>query len=238
MKRILIIEDDANILTLERDYLVKSGFSVDTVRDGRKGLSLALEENYDLILLDIMLPGLDGFQICKTLREKKNIPILLVSAKREEPDKIRGLGFGADDYIVKPFSPSELVARVFAHLSRYDRLTNSEISRDEEPIIEEGKLKLEPAARRAIVNGQEVVLTNKEFDLLYYLAASPDKLYSKEELLNRIWQYDALGEASTVTVHINRIRDKLKDADPNADYIQTVWGKGYRFKYRITNEGK
>ncbi len=232
MKKILIIEDDNNILTLEKDYLEKSNFQVDTARDGKVGLQMALEKDYNLILLDIMLPGIDGFQICKIIREKKDIPILLVSARRNEPDKIRGLGFGADDYIVKPFSPSELVARVFAHLSRYERLKSSDSNPKDNEVIEYENLILDPIAHRVTVNGQEVELTNKEFDLLYYLASSPDKLYTKEELLNHIWQYDAIGEASTVTVHVNRIRDKIKLVDPDADYIQTVWGKGYRFRKR------
>ncbi|MCD7723767.1 MAG: response regulator transcription factor [Clostridiales bacterium] len=230
MKKILIIEDDVNILTLEKDYLQKNNFEVETALDGAKGLSMALERDYDLVLLDIMLPRVDGLQVCKTLREHKDIPILLVSAKKDDLDKIRGLGFGADDYIVKPFSPSELVARVFAHISRYNRLKTASAVKDEKPVIEQGNLSLDPAARRALVNGKEVNLTNKEFDLLYYLAASPDVVYSKEELLSRIWRYDALGEASTVTVHVNRIRDKIKLIDPAADYIHTVWGKGYRFK--------
>lgn len=230
MKKILIIEDDVNILTLEKDYLQKNNFEVDTAPDGAKGLTMALGGDYDLVLLDIMLPRLDGLQVCKALREQKDIPILLVSAKKDDMDKIRGLGFGADDYIVKPFSPGELVARVIAHISRYNRLKSADVVKDEKPVIEHGSLRLEPAARRALVGGEEVSLTNKEFDLLYYLAASPDIVYSKEELLNRIWQYDALGEASTVTVHVNRIRDKIKLKDPAADYIHTVWGKGYRFK--------
>ncbi len=228
--KILIIEDDEDIAKLEKDYLQKSNFEVDIAADGEKGLEMALGEEYSLVLLDIMLPGMDGMQVCKELREKKDIPILFVTARKTDIDKVHGFGLGADDYIVKPFSPSELVARVFAHISRYNSLKAADKGKEKkEEVIERDRLRLEPAARRAYVNGTEVVLTNKEFDLLYFLASSPEKLYSKEELLNTIWQYDAMGDASTVTVHVNRIRDKIKAADPTADYIHTVWGKGYRF---------
>lgn len=230
MKKILIIEDDINIQTLEKDYLEANSFEVKTASNGREGLETALSEDFDLILLDIMLPEIDGMEICRRLREEKNIPILLVSAKKDDADKIRGLGFGADDYIVKPFSPSELVARVIAHISRYQRLTEKE-----EPVpavkeIEIDHLRLEGGSRRAFVDDNEIMLTNKEFDLLYFLAASPDKVFSKEELFREIWQYDSIGETSTVTVHVNRIRDKIKEVDSSLDYIHTVWGKGYRFK--------
>lgn len=230
MKKILIIEDDLNIQTLEKDYLEANGFFVKTADDGKTGLSAALSEEFDLILLDIMLPGIDGMEICRRLRESMDIPILLVSAKKEDPDKIKGLGFGADDYIVKPFSPSELVARVIAHISRYQRLTSKEQSKTSSgEIIETENLKLDGNSRRAYVNHNEILLTNKEFDLLYFLAASPDTVYSKEELFNKIWQYDSIGETFTITVHVNRIRDKIKEADSSLDYIHTVWGRGYRF---------
>ena len=232
MKKILIIEDDLNIQTLEKDYLEANSFSVKTAGNGTDGLNLALNEEFDLILLDIMLPGIDGLEICRRIRDIVDIPILLVSAKKEDLDKIKGLGYGADDYIVKPFSPSELVARVIAHIGRYQRLTAKEAPREKElaaEIIELESLKLDGKSRRAYIGEQEVVLTNKEFDLLYFLAASPDTVYSKEELFNKIWQYDSIGETSTVTVHVNRIRDKIKEVDSNLDYIHTVWGKGYRF---------
>lgn len=230
MKKILIVEDDLNIQTLEKDYLEANSFFVKAEADGKKGLELALNENFDLVLLDIMLPNTDGLEICRRLREVKDIPIILVSAKKEDLDKIKGLGFGADDYIVKPFSPSELVARVIAHISRYQRLTSKE-SRESisSELLEIDKLKLDGASRRAYINGIETVLTNKEFDLLYFLAANPDTVYSKETLFNEIWRYDSIGETSTVTVHVNRIRDKIKEIDPDTDYIHTVWGKGYRF---------
>lgn len=228
MKKILIIEDDANICTLEKDYLEANGFEVSTAANGNAGLEKALNENFSLILLDIMLPGIDGMEICRKVREKKDIPILLVSAKKEDLDKITGLSYGADDYIVKPFSPKELVARVIAHISRYERLT-AKNENNNAKTIEIGGLKLDGKSRRAFVNGSELVLTNKEFDLLYFLASSPDTVYSKEELFNEIWNYDSIGETSTITVHVNRIRDKIKEVDPTIDFIHTVWGKGYRF---------
>ena len=231
MKKILIIEDDKKIQGIEKDYLEANSFEVDTATDGVIGLSLALNNDYDLILIDIMLPGIDGLQICKAVREKKDIPIILVSAKKEDLDKIKGLGYGADDYIVKPFSPSELVARVIAHISRYQRLTASKNSDNEEnKVLEYGKLRLEKGSRRAFVGDTEIFLTNKEFDLLFYLAESPNKVFSKEMLFMEIWNYESIGETSTVTVHVNRIRDKIKEVDPDLEYIHTVWGKGYRFK--------
>lgn len=225
MKRILIVEDDANILQLEKDYLEANKFEVESATDGETGLKAALEGDFNLIILDVMLPKLDGFQICKAIRQKKNVPILLVSAKRDDLDKIKGLGFGADDYIVKPFSPSELVARVIAHISRYERLTNTTDS----SIIEIGSLKIDKNSRRVYVDDNEIIFTNKEFDLLTCLAESPDTVFSKEELFENIWKYDSMGETSTVTVHVNRVRDKLFVANKNNDYIHTVWGRGYRF---------
>lgn len=228
MKKILIVEDDINIQALEKDYLEANSFLVETATDGISGLAKALSEDFSLVLLDIMLPGIDGLEVCRRLREKKDIPIILVSAKKEDLDKIKGLGFGADDYIVKPFSPSELVARVIAHISRYQRLTAKE-SAKENHIIEIESLKLDGKSRRAFIEDKELLLTNKEFDLLYYLAASPDTVYSKEKLFDEIWHYDSIGETSTITVHINRLRDKIKEIDPALDYIHTVWGKGYRF---------
>ena len=228
MKKILIVEDDINILTLERDYLEANNFSVTTATDGEDGLKKALGDDFSLVMLDIMLPKLDGLEVCRRVREKKDIPILLVSAKKEDLDKIRGLGFGADDYIVKPFSPSELVARVIAHISRYERLTAKENRGDEKTIQIDG-LRLDGKSRRAFVGEKEIVLTNKEFDLLYFLASSPDTVFSKETLFDEIWHYDSIGETSTITVHINRLRDKIKEIDPSLDYIHTDWGKGYRF---------
>ncbi len=230
MKKILIIEDDANICELEKDYLEANGFEVSTASDGTEGLEDALKNDYNLILLDIMLPGTDGMEVCRRIRDTKDVPILLVSAKKEELDKITGLGYGADDYIVKPFSPKELVARVIAHISRYERLTSkAESAAEEAKTIETDGLRLDGKSRRAFVDGTELNLTNKEFDLLYFLAASPDTVFTKEELFNKIWNYDSIGETSTITVHVNRIRDKIKEVNPDIDFIHTVWGKGYRF---------
>lgn len=229
MKKVLIIEDDVNIRSLEKDYLEVNSFEVETAADGITGLEKALNDDFSLILLDIMLPGMDGLEVCQKVREKKDIPIIMVSAKKEDLDKIKGLGYGADDYIVKPFSPSELVARVIAHISRYERLTAKQ-KETQIQTIEIDSLKLDGKSRRAFIGDKEIILTNKEFDLLYHLANSPDTVFSKEELFNEIWQYDSIGETSTVTVHVNRIRDKIKEIDPSLDFIHTVWGKGYRFK--------
>ena len=226
-KHILIVEDDENILQLEKDYLEANGFAVTAADNGTEGLATALAGGFDLLLLDIMLPGTDGLEICRAVRKVSNIPILLVSAKRDDIDKIKGLGLGADDDIVKPFSPSELVARVIAHIKRYERLTAS--SRDESGVIEIGTLKIDKRARRVFVNDTEITFTNKEFELLTCLAENPDKIFSKDELFETIWQYESMGETSTVTVHVNRIRDKLFSVDQNFAYVNTVWGKGYRF---------
>ena len=221
-KKVLIVEDDDSILQLERDYLEANGFTVTATQSGSEGLELALGEEFDLILLDIMLPKVNGLEICKKVRETSNIPIIFVSAKKDDIDKIKGLGLGADDYIVKPFSPSELAARVIAHIKRYERFVGS--SKPETSIIELGSLKIDKNARRVFVNSNEIVLTNKEFDLLTCLAEDPDKIFSKDELFEKIWQYDSMGETSTVTVHVNRVA-----ADKNFQGVNTVWGRGYRF---------
>lgn len=228
MNRILIIEDDNNILQLERDYLEANGFVTEFAVDGKTGLMKALERDFSLILLDVMLPGMDGFEICRQIRAAKDIPILLVSAKKEESDKINGLGFGADDYIVKPFSPSELVARVKAHISRYQRLTNAK--QREETVLKFDNLVLNKESGDVTLNDKPITLTKKEFEVLYLMASAPKTVFSKNELFDSVWGYDSLGDTSTLTVHINRLRDKLKEADENADYIKTVWGRGYRFK--------
>lgn len=226
-KKILIIEDDENITCLEKDYLEAHGFEVFCANDGLKGLEIAEAVNIALVLLDVMLPSLNGLEVCKKIREFSNIPILLVSAKKDEFDKINGLGFGADDYITKPFSPSELVARVIAHLNRYERLTNTEVK--ENPVIQIGELKIDKKSRRIYFFDTEITFTNKEFDLLATLAESPDKVFTKDELLSTVWNYDSMGDTSTVTVHINRVREKLFSVDNNMEFINTVWGKGYRF---------
>jgi DNA-binding response OmpR family regulator len=227
VKKILIIEDDKSIAELERDYLEIDGFSVEIALTGTEGLNKALKDEVDLVLLDLMLPGTDGFRICRAIRTEKDIPILMVSAKKEDIDKIRGLGLGADDYIVKPFSPSELVARVKAHLARYDRLIGKEVQND--GIIIRG-LQIDKVSRRVFVNNYEVTLTAKEFDLLTFLALHPNHVFSKEELFERLWGFDSLGDISTVTVHIRKIREKIESDPSEPQYIETVWGAGYRFK--------
>lgn len=228
MSRILIIEDELAIAELEKDYLELSGFEVEVETSGDIGLRKALEEDYNLIILDLMLPNIDGFEICKRIREVKNIPILMVSAKRDDIDKIRGLGLGADDYMTKPFSPSELVARVKAHLARYERLIGSGIKENE--TIEIRGLKIDKTARRVFLNGDEKIFTTKEFDLLTFLAENPNHVYTKEELFREIWDMESVGDIATVTVHIKKIREKIEFDTSKPQYIETIWGVGYRFK--------
>lgn len=228
MSKILIIEDEVSIAELEKDYLELSGFEVDMEHSGDTGLDKALKNDFDLIILDLMLPGIDGFEICRRIREQKNIPVLMVSAKKEDIDKIRGLGMGADDYITKPFSPSELVARVKAHLARYERLIGSAVKSNE--VIEIRGLKIDKTARRVYVNGEEKAFTTKEFDLLTFLAENPNHVFKKEELFNKVWDMESLGDIATVTVHIKKIREKIEFNTSKPQYIETIWGVGYRFK--------
>ena len=228
MSRILIVEDEKSIAELEKDYLELSGFEVVIANDGTDGLGRALSEEFDLYILDVMLPGIDGFEICERIRETSNAPILMVSAKKEDIDKIRGLGLGADDYITKPFSPSELVARVKAHLARYDRLIGSLTPQNDE--LEIRGIKIDLTARRVFVNGEEKNFTTKEFDLLVFLAQHPNHVYTKEELFKEIWEMDSVGDIATVTVHIKKIREKIEFNTSKPQYIETIWGVGYRFK--------
>ena len=226
--RILIIEDETSIAELEKDYLELSGFEVELEEQGDVGLERALNEDFDLLILDLMLPGMDGFEICKRFREVKNTPIIMISAKKDDIDKIRGLGLGADDYMTKPFSPSEMVARVKAHLARYERLIGS--GSPENEIIEIRGLKIDKTARRVWVNGEEKNFTPKEFDLLTFLAQNPNHVYTKEELFREIWDMDSIGDIATVTVHIKKIREKIEFNTAKPQYIETIWGVGYRFK--------
>ena len=228
MSKILIVEHEISIAELEKDYLELSGFEVIIEETGDSGLKTALNENVDLIILDLMLPNVDGFDVCKKVREVKNIPIILVSAKKEDIDKIRGLGLGADDYITKPFSPSELVARVKAHLARYERLVGSGIKKNE--VIEIRGIKIDKTARRVYVNGEEKTFTTKEFDLLTFLAENPNHVFTKEELFSKIWDMESVGDIATVTVHIKKIREKIEFNTSKPQYIETIWGVGYRFK--------
>lgn len=228
MSRILIVEDEVAIADLEKDYLELSGFEVEIENDGKSGLERALNEDFDLFILDLMLPEVDGFEICKQIREKKNTPILMVSAKKDDIDKIRGLGLGADDYVTKPFSPSELVARVKAHLARYERLIG--INTVENDIVEIRGIKIDKTARRVWVNGEEKQFTTKEFDLLTFLAENPNHVFTKEELFRKIWDMESIGDIATVTVHIKKIREKIEMNTNKPQYIETIWGVGYRFK--------
>ena len=228
MSRVLIIEDEESIADLEKDYLEMSGFEVTVENRGDTGLKAALEEDFDIIILDLMLPGTDGFEVCRRVREQKNVPILMVSAKKDDIDKIRGLGLGADDYMTKPFSPSELVARVKAHLAQYERLVGA--GRPENDIIEIRGLKIDKTARRVWVDGQEKQFTTKEFDLLTFLAENPNHVFTKEELFRKVWNMDSVGDIATVTVHIKKIREKIEYDTSNPQYIETIWGVGYRFK--------
>ena len=228
MSRILIVEDEEAIADLEKDYLELSDFEVEIENRGDTGLQRALSEDFDLVILDLMLPGMDGFEVCKHIREKKDMPVLMVSAKKADIDKIRGLGLGADDYITKPFSPSELVARVKAHLSRYDRLVGSGTAKND--VIEIRGLKIDKTARRVYVDDQEKSFTTKEFDLLTFLAENPNHVFTKEELFRKIWNMDSIGDIATVTVHIKKIREKIEYDTSNPQYIETIWGVGYRFK--------
>jgi DNA-binding response OmpR family regulator len=224
--RILIVEDEQSIAELERDYLEIDGFEVEIATDGEKGLEVALKNNYQLIILDVMLPKVNGFDLCKQIRKVKDIPILMVTAKSEDIDKIRGLGLGADDYIVKPFSPSELVARVKAHVARFERL----ISRNK-PIEElhVRGLEIQKSSRKVFLNEDEVILTAKEFDLLAFLATNPNQVFSKEHLFERIWGLDSMGDLATVTVHVRKLREKIESDPSNPQFIETIWGAGYRF---------
>lgn len=227
-KRILIVEDEESIADLEKDYLELSGFDVEIENDGISGLERALSEEFDMYILDLMLPGTDGFEICKKIREKKNTPILMVSAKKDDIDKIRGLGLGADDYITKPFSPSELVARVKAHLARYERLIGSNVQKND--IIEIRGIRIDKTARRVWVNDEEKQFTTKEFDLLTFLAENPNHVFTKDELFSKIWDMESIGDIATVTVHIKKIREKIEFNTAKPQYIETIWGVGYRFK--------
>ncbi len=228
MSKILIVEDEEAIADLEKDYLEMSGYDVHIENDGIKGLEVAMSQDVDLVILDLMLPGIDGYDICKKIREEKNIPIIMVSAKKDDIDKIRGLGLGADDYMTKPFSPSELVARVKAHLSRYERLIGS--NQKSNDIVEIRGIKIDKTARRVYINGEEKIFTTKEFDLLTFLAENPNHVFTKDELFREIWDMDSIGDIATVTVHIKKIREKIEFDTSKPQYIETIWGVGYRFK--------
>jgi len=234
MKRILIIEDHMPLAEISRDFLLIEGYDVTIVTDGLEGCNRAVSEQYDLILLDLMLPGMDGYDICRNIRDKIDIPILMVTAKVEEIDKIRGLGLGANDYITKPFSPTEMVARVKSNLAQYERMSNNknktEITVKQSDEMRAGRITANLVSHRVYVDGEEIGLKNKEYELLILLLSNPDMVFSKEQLYEKIWGMDALGDLKTVTVHIGRLREKIEKDPQNPEHLQTVWGAGYRFK--------
>ena len=225
MKRILIIEDDRSIAEIEEDYLEMSGYFVSVAYDGETGLKRIQSEKFDLVILDIMLPGRDGFSILSSLPEDKDFPIIVVSAKDEEFSKIKGLGLGADDYMTKPFSMGELVARVSRQLKNYEKF-----GMGGDGFLTLRDLSISETQRKVIVRGEEVFLKQKEFDLLLFLMRNPNRVYSKEQLFEKIWGMDALSDASTVTVHVARIREKIEKNVQKPEYITTVWGVGYKIK--------
>lgn len=226
VQTVLIVEDDRLIAELERDYLEASGYAAEITASGKSGLEMARANDYALVLLDVMLPEMSGFEVCRLLRREKNVPIIMVTAKKEDVDKIRGLGLGADDYVVKPFSPSELIARVRAHIEMHRRLLDE---KHEEALIVRD-LKILPLSRRVFVKDREITLTNREYELLLFLASRPDVVFSRETLFEKIWGEDSYGETATVTVHINRIREKIERDPAHPEYIETIWGVGYRFR--------
>lgn len=225
MKKILIVEDDQDIAEIERDYLNVSGYETDITDNGMTSLSMLENSDYALVFLDLMLPGMNGFEVCKRMREKTDIPILFVTARREDIDKIRGLGLGGDDYIEKPFSPGVLVARVKAHLAQYERLKGKKDS-----VIQVGKFSINTDSHRVFKDEKEIELRNKEYELFLFLVMNADIVFDKETLYEKIWGMDALGDNATVAVHINRLREKLEDNPAEPRYIETVWGAGYRFR--------
>lgn len=224
--RILIVEDDKVIAELEKEYLAANGYEVDICYDGDSGLDFALKNDYSLIILDVMMPGKNGFEVCREVRENKNIPVLFVTAKQEDDDVVCGFDMGGDDYITKPFKFKEFVARVNAHINRYKKLTTPDVSAE----LEIGCLKICNESRRVWVKDTQLQMTNKEYDLLWFLATVPNKVFTKDELLRKIWGYDSVGDTSTVTVHVNRIREKIDNLAPGEQFIETIWGVGYRFK--------
>jgi len=229
VEKVLIIEDDKEIAAIERDFLEINGFEVAIENNGLEGQKRALSDDFSLIILDLMLPGKDGMVICREIREKVDVPILMVTAQRENSDKIRGLGFGADDYIVKPFSPTELVARVKSHIARYRRLTRSSGDSQKTDEIDFGWLRINKGTHRVFINEIEITLAYKEYEMLYFLASHPEMVFSKETLYDRIWGEDTFGDMKTVAVHISRLREKTEKNPSDPVHIQTVWGAGYRF---------
>jgi len=230
MKRILIVEDDLSIAELQKDYLELEGFEVKICNNGVDGLNALKTKEFDLLILDVMLPKIDGFTVLRSIQEDKDIPVLMVSAKKEDIDKIKGLSLGADDYITKPFNPSELVARVKSHIRNYERIKNKFKDTVKSSTLIIRGLEIKKDSRQVFINGVEINLAQKEFDLLLYLAENPNRVFSKDELFEKIWGFDALGDTATVTVHIGRVREKIEVSTSEPQYIETVWGSGYRLR--------
>lgn len=226
MKQVLIIEDDSNIAGLEKDYLELNGYAAEVVQDGNTGLRKAMSGIYNVIIVDLMLPGKSGYDIVKEIRDKFEIPIIIVSAKNEDIDKIRGLGFGADDYLTKPFSPAELVARVKSHILRYERLAGKKTNYE---IIIHKSLEIRTDSHKVFVRGKEIIFTSKEYELLVFLASNPNIVFTKDQIFDSIWGEDYYGDTATVAVHIQKIRKKIEKDQTNPEYIETIWGTGYRF---------
>jgi len=227
MERILIVEDDQSIAEVEKDYLEINGFEVDIEYTGTGGLKRAMEDDYDLIILDLMLPGVDGFGICKEIRKSKDVPLIMISARGDDIDKVRGLGLGLDDYMTKPFSPNELVARVKAHIKRYQKLKGSD-SLSSESVIRIRGLEINPKTHQVFINEKEVALTVKEFELLQLLASNPNRVFSKEEIFQKVWGFEADQDIPTITVHVRRIREKIEEDPSDPQYLKTIWGVGYK----------
>lgn len=226
MKQILIIEDDIHIAELEKDYLQLNGFKVWIEQDGEMGMKRAISGQFDVIIVDLMLPNKDGYQIIKEIRKKFEIPVIIVSARSEDIDKIRGLGYGADDYLTKPFSPAELVARIQSHIKRYERLIGKNMTFE---IISHRGLEINTASRKVLVNGKEIQLTTKEYELLVFLASNPNIVFSKEKIFDTLWGEEYFGDTATIAVHIQKIRKKIEKDPRTPKYIETIWGAGYRF---------
>jgi DNA-binding response OmpR family regulator len=226
MKSILIIEDDVNIAELERDYLELNGYKVEIEMDGAQGHKKALTGIYDVVIVDLMLPNMDGYAITKAVRERLEIPIIIVSAKTEDIDKIRGLGFGADDYLTKPFSPAELSARIKSHITRYERLKGNISALG---VITHRGLEINTGSHKVFVNGKEIQITTKEYELLLFLASNPNIVFTKEHIFDTIWSEEYYGDTATVPVHIQKLRKKIEKDPSNPEYIETLWGTGYRF---------
>jgi two-component system, OmpR family, response regulator ResD len=224
---VLVVDDEPTIVEIVARYLDRAGFETDQAMDGPEALRLADLHKPDLVVLDLMLPGLDGIEVMRRLHERpgKRVAVILLTARGEESDRLVGLRHGADDYVVKPFSPAELVARVEAVMRRV-----SPPAEEDTPPIEHGSLRVEPATRRVFLDGEELSLTQREFDLLAYLAARPGRVFSRDQLMEAVWEYPFFTDTSTVTVHIRRLRAKLGDDSAEPRFIETVWGVGYRFK--------